>query len=158
MCSTAAIRVGIVTWPIRPLFWFKPATHLAILYADCRDRCIKSPVSGMSDIGDYIRRHSPSVPLPAIFYAHHCESPVKSINQVGQFYRNDFSKLPHRRDRRKKSPRVSAIIGGENRLRSNLPRSANKIARCVASFTHAKNKSFKFVLDELYSIFGYTVQ
>ena len=29
----------------------KPATHLAILYADRRDR-IKSPISGMSDIGD----------------------------------------------------------------------------------------------------------
>ena len=50
----------------------KPATHLAILYtdrrdrrkspgvpgaaiaifADCRDRRLKSPISGMSDIGD----------------------------------------------------------------------------------------------------------
>ena len=30
----------------------KPATHLAILYADRRDRRIKSPISGMSDIGD----------------------------------------------------------------------------------------------------------
>ena len=30
----------------------KPATHLAILYADRRDRRIKSPISGMSNIGD----------------------------------------------------------------------------------------------------------
>ena len=67
----------------------------------------------MSDIGDWIRRHSPSVPVPAIFYAHHCESPVKSTHEVGQFYHNVFSKLPHPRDRRKKSPSVSAIIRGD---------------------------------------------
>ena len=34
------------------LSYIKPATHLAILYADHRDRRIKSPISGMSDIGD----------------------------------------------------------------------------------------------------------
>ena len=65
----------------------KPATHLAILYADRRDRRkspgvpgaaiaifadrrdrrIKLLISGMSDIDDLIRRHSPSVPFPAIF-------------------------------------------------------------------------------------------
>ena len=33
---------------------------------------------------------------------------------------HDFSKLPHRRDQRKKSPAVSASIGGENRLRFSL--------------------------------------
>ena len=33
---------------------------------------------------------------------------------------HEFSKLPHRRDRRKKSPDVSASIGGENRLRFSL--------------------------------------
>ena len=32
------------------------------------------------------------------------------------FLSHEFSKLPHRRDRRKKSPGVSASIGGENRL------------------------------------------
>ena len=31
---------------------FKPATHLAILYADRGDRRIKWAISGMSDIGD----------------------------------------------------------------------------------------------------------
>ena len=85
----------------------KPATHLAILYADRRDRRkspgapgaaiaifvdggdrrIKSPISGMSDIGDQIRRHSPSVPVPAIFYVYCCESPAKSTRQVGDFIR-----------------------------------------------------------------------
>ena len=35
------------------LFCFsKPATHLAILYADLREKRITSPISGMSDIGD----------------------------------------------------------------------------------------------------------
>ena len=46
---------------------------------------------------------------------------------------HDFTNLPHRRDRRKKSPSVSALIGGKNRRWwSNSPRSAYKIARCVA--------------------------
>ena len=40
---------------------------------------------------------------------------------------HEFSKLPHCRDRRKKSPGVSDF-----RWRSNSPRSAYKIARCVA--------------------------
>ena len=34
---------------------------------------------------------------------------------------HDFSKLRHRRDRRKKSPSVSTSIGGENRLKFLLP-------------------------------------
>ena len=33
---------------------------------------------------------------------------------------HEFSKLPHRRNRRKQSPSVSASIGGENRLRFSL--------------------------------------
>ena len=45
--------------------------------------------------------------------------------------------VPQRRDRRKKLPGVSALIGGENRRwRSNSPRLAYKIARCVAGFSH----------------------
>ena len=39
------------TW-LERIHCIKPATHLAILYADRRDRRIKSPISGMSDIGD----------------------------------------------------------------------------------------------------------
>lgn len=34
---------------------------------------IKSPLTGMSDIGDEIRRYSSSVPVSTIFYAHHCK-------------------------------------------------------------------------------------
>ena len=85
---------------------FKPATHLAILYADRGDRRIKSPISGMSDIGDKIRRHSPSVPAPAIFYGHCCESPVKPTHQVGRFTTWLFKT-------------------------ATSPRSAKKIAKCV---------------------------
>ena len=90
------------------------------IFADRRDRRIKSPISGMSDIGDFIRRHSPSVSVPAIFYAHRCELQVMSINQVGGFYHMNNVEVPNRRDRRKKSPGVSASIGGENRLRFSL--------------------------------------
>ena len=43
---------------------------------------------------------------------------------------HEFSKLPHRHDRRKKSPGVSAT--SDFRWRSNSPRSAYKIARCGA--------------------------
>ena len=60
------------------------------------------------------------MPVPAIFYVHRCELPVKSINQVGRFYHMNNVEVPHRRDRRKKSPDVSASIGGENRLRFSL--------------------------------------
>ena len=44
---------------------------------------------------------------------------------------HEFSKLPHRRDRRKKWPSISpaASIGGKNRLRFSL---AIKFAKCVA--------------------------
>ena len=50
------------------------------------------------------------MPVPAIFYVHRCESPVKSINQVGRFYHMNNVEVPHRRDRSKKSPGVSASI------------------------------------------------
>ena len=56
-----------------------PGAAMAI-FADRRDRRIKLPISGMSG------RHSPSVPVSAIFYAHRCALPLKSTNQVGRFY------------------------------------------------------------------------
>ena len=84
----------------KPPLLLKPVTHLAILYADRCDwrklpgvpgaafaifanRRIKLLISGMSDIGDEIRRHLPSVPIPAIFCGHCCESPVKLTHQAG---------------------------------------------------------------------------
>ena len=88
----------------------KPATHLAILYTDHRDRRkspgvpgaaivifashgdrrIKSPISD----GNEIRRHSPSLPVHATFYAHRCKLPVKSTNQVGRIYHMTFQNAP----------------------------------------------------------------
>ena len=112
----------------------KPATRLAILYADRgdrrkspgepgaaiaifadrRDRRIKSPISGMSDIDRRLNS-----PVPAIFYAYRCESLVKSTNQVGRFSHMNFLNAPRwspgtklKCRRRKKSPSVSASIGG----------------------------------------------
>ena len=141
-----------------PLMYFhlKPATHLEILCADrgenrklcpvCaaipifagrRDRRIKTPISCMSDIGDLIRRHSPSVPVPAIFHSHRCKSPVKSTIQVGRFYHMTFQKAPRwspgtrlkchivaidRRKNRQVCPHQSvAKIASDFRWRSNSP-------------------------------------
>ena len=42
----------------------------------------------------YRRLNTPSVPVPAIFYAHHCESPVKSTNQVRRFYHMTSQNAP----------------------------------------------------------------
>ena len=47
--------------------------------------------------GNGHRRHSPSVPVPAIFYAHRCESPLKSTHQVGRFYHMTFQNGGHER-------------------------------------------------------------
>ena len=67
-----------------------------------------------------IKMNSPSVPIPAIFYAHRCESPVKSTNQVRRFY-HDCSKWW-----------IADIIGAwEEGLSATLLRSAEKIAKCV---------------------------
>ena len=94
----------------------------------------------------YWRLDSPSVPVPAIFYAHRCESPAKSTNQVGRLYHMTFQNTP------RWSPGTSlkchiVVIGEKNRQvcphqsvakiacdfrwQSNSPRSAYKIARCV---------------------------
>ena len=115
-----------------------PGAAIAI-FVDRHDRHKKSPISGMSDIGDYFRRHSPGVPVPAILYVCCCESPVKPTHQVGRFYHMSFQnshiaaigekiarcvrinrwrKSPPifagdqiRRDRRIKSPGVSLALG-----------------------------------------------
>ena len=45
----------------------------------------------------YRRLNSPSVPVPAIFYAHRCESPLKSTNEVRRFYHMTFQNVGHER-------------------------------------------------------------
>ena len=78
----------------------KPGTHFAILYADRRDRRIKSPAfAKCARSRDFLRS------LLRI---------ASKANPSGwAILSQEFSKLPHRRDRRKKSPGVSASIGGD---------------------------------------------
>ena len=73
----------------------KSATHLATLYVDPRDPR-KSPGVPRAAIGvkiddiwhvRYRRLNSPSVPVPAIFYAHRCKS---QINQDELLYKITF--------------------------------------------------------------------
>ena len=98
----------------------KPATQLAIFYADrrdrrkspgvpgaaiaifadSRDRRIKSPISGMSDIGYLI--------LSRDFLRLLLRIASKANPSGWAILSHEFSKLPHRSDRRKKSPGVSA--------------------------------------------------
>ena len=49
------------------------------------------------------------------FYAHGCELPLKSISQVERVYHRNNVAIGE-----KKSPGVSASIGGENHLRFSL--------------------------------------
>ena len=101
------------------------------------------------------------MPVPAIFYAHRCESPLKSTNQVGRFYHMTFQNGGHDRGKwpgRSLGMKLKcqiAAIGVKNRpvcphqlmakfardfrWRSNSLRSAYKIARCVAGFKGVEN-------------------
>ena len=119
-------------------------THLAILYADHRDRSAnarcsdcdfrRSPRSAYK-IADIGRRHSPSVPVPAIFYGHCCEAPVKLTYQVGRFYhmilQNCHIAAIGEKNRQVCPHQVAKI---DFRWRSNSLRWAYKIARCAAGF------------------------
>ena len=74
------------------------------------------------------------MPVPAIFYPHRRESPVKSTNQVGRFYHMIFQnggwqrhlepankvEVPHRRDWRKNRQVCLHPVGGENRVRFSM--------------------------------------
>ena len=51
-CSVSCASLLHFNW-LNGKFWLKPATHLAILYADRGDRRIKSPISGMSGMSDF---------------------------------------------------------------------------------------------------------
>ena len=119
---------------------FKPATHLAILYADRRDRRKSPGVPGpaiaifgrsprsaykIADIWNvrYRRLNSPAFAMCARSrdFLRLLLRIASEANPSGwTILSHEFSKLPHRRDRRKKSPGVSASIGGENRLRFSL--------------------------------------
>ena len=148
------------------------ATHLAILYADRRDRPIKSPIHLACQISATkfagIRQVCPFPRFSMLIVASHAvvfrglvlppphkrrlwgggnTSPLKTTAweamliaanrqsiRMGYFIRLLFKmvdscdqmepgnklEVPHRRDRRKKSPSVSASIGDENLLRFSL--------------------------------------
>ena len=55
---------------------------------------------------------------------------------------HDFSKLPHRRDRRKKSPSVSALIGGENRFTGDQIRRDRRIKSPGVSPAFSRNVKY----------------
>ena len=119
------------------------------------------------------------MPVPAIFYAHRCESPLKSTNQVGRFYRmtfqnggHDCGKWPGRSLGMKLKCQIAAIgvknrqvcphqsfakFARDFRWRSNSLRSAYKIARCVAGFRQAEyiqpfTKFVREIQDHLLSL------
>ena len=86
----------------------------------------------------YLRLNSPSVPVPAIFYGHCCESPVKLTHQVRRFYHMTFQNCHIAavgEKNRQVCPHQSvAKIACDFRWQSNSPLSAYKIFRCVAGF------------------------
>ena len=77
--------------------------------------------------------------VPAIFYVYCCESPVKPTHQVGQFYHMSFQNYNIAaigEKNRQVCPHQSvAQIARDFRWRSNSPRSAYKIVRCVAGLS-----------------------
>ena len=86
------------------------------------------------------------MPVPAIFYVYCCESPVKPTHQVGRFYHTSFQNCHIAaigEKNRQVCPQQSvAKIACDFRWRSNYsPRSAYKIARCVAIFTWLLEKT-----------------
>ena len=108
------------------------------------------------------------MPVPAIFYAHRCESPPRSTNQVGRFYHMTFQNGGHDRGKwpgrslgmklkcqiatvgvknRPVCPHQSmAKLARDFRWRSNSLRSVYKIARCVAGFIRRSRRSAKIAI------------
>ena len=78
------------------------------------------------------------MPVLAIFYVYCCESPVKLTHQVGRFYHMSFQNCHiaaiGEKNRQVCPPQSVEKIACDFRWRSNSPRSAYKIARCVAGF------------------------
>ena len=65
---------------------------------------------------------------------------AREVNPSGwAIFLHDFSKLPHRRDRRKKSPSVSALIGGENRFAGDQIRRDRRIKSPGVSLVFSRN-------------------
>ena len=92
----------------------------------------------MSDIGDWIRGHSPSLPVPAIFFPFHRELPVKLTNQVGRYYHMTFQNgARHRKlflDRRKRSQFDHTVVRKAMLIWCNVERLhwSSQEGRCVS--------------------------
>ena len=82
------------------------------------------------------------MPVPVVFYVYCCESPVKPTHQVGRFYHTSFQNCHIAaigEKNRQVCPHQSvAKISYDLCWRSNSPRSAYKIARCVAGLREAR--------------------
>ena len=94
----------------------------------------------------------PSVPVPAIFYAHRCGLRVKSINQVGRFYHMNNVEVPHRHDRWKKSPGVSASIGGDQ-IRRHRRILSPVVSPALGSFSNDDGDGKENVTIKMNSLF-----
>ena len=125
---------------------FKPVTHRAIRRDGRKSPGVPGAAIAIFADRRVWRLYSPNVPVPAIFYAHRYESPVGSTNQVGRIYHVTFQNAP----RWSLGTRLKCHIAGIGEKirhvcprqsvakiacwRLNSPRSAYKIARCVAGF------------------------
>ena len=80
--------------------------------------------------------------------------PKKSINQVGRFYHMNNVEVPHRRDRRKKSPGVSAsiaIFAGDQIRRERRIKSPGvspaSVSTLLAPLTYDRNLTLRHLLE-----------
>ena len=112
--------------------------------SDCDFRRCPRSAYKIADIWHvkYRRLNSPAFAKYASsrgFLRHCCESPVKPTHQVGRFYHMSFQNCHITaigEKNRQVCPHQSvAKIACDFRWRSNSPRSAYKIASCVAGFT-----------------------
>ena len=120
----------------------KPATHLAILYADRRDRRKSPGVPGAAIACRHVGYRRLNLPAFAKFtrsrdfYVYYCKSPVKPAHSVGRFYHMSFQNCHTAaigEKNRQVCPHQSvAKIACDFRWQSNSPQSTYKIARCVA--------------------------
>ena len=127
---------------IVPFTYVKPETHLAILN-DCGFR--RSPRSAYKIVDiwhvRYRRLNSPAFAKSARSPC--CESPVKPTHQVGRFYHMSFQNCHIAAIGEKNGqvcPHQSVVkIACDFPWRSNSPRSAYKIARCVAGLNKTRS-------------------
>ena len=108
-------------------------------YSDCDFR--RSPRSAfkIADIWHVRYRRLNSAIKFVIFYVYCCQSPVKPTHQVGRFYHISFQNCHiaaiGEKNRQVCPNQSPEKIACDFRWRSNSPRSAYKIARCVADLS-----------------------